>query len=244
MSVEDMPHASAPPSVDATTPPGPRWLIPVLAMIAIVAGAIAVFAAVRLAEGEPEGPAILVAGRSEDAPELRGFRILPVRLAPDFTLTAQDGMPFSLSDARGKIVLLFFGFTHCPDICPTTLLTLGQGITQLGTAAEDVQVVLVTVDPERDTPTILGGYVEAFHEGAIGLTGEMAQIEAVADAYSVSFAKEWPEGADPETDPYSMAHSATVFVIDEDGQLREGFLSPTPDDVAHDLAMLLDAAKD
>jgi len=241
-------HQTEPSSTDEeqaifeTATTAPRWLIPTLAVIATFAGVAALFAARQMRSAMPpvEEPIRLGAEVTEDPNALRGFQIRPERPAPDFTLTDQFGEPFSLSDARGKTVLLFFGFTQCPDICPTTLLTLGQGLTQLGPAAEEVRIVFVSVDPERDTPDKIGAYVKAFHEGAIGLRGELAEIEAIAEDYGVRFEKEWAEGADKDNDPYTMAHTATVFLIDPFGQLRAGFLSPTPDDVAHDVTLILE----
>ena len=245
MSHEPTATPTREPGVDPqpfATPSAPGWLIPTLAIVATIAGVAAIYAARQLQATAPAGdaPIILGAAGTEDPNALRGFQIRPERPAPDFSLTDQHGDELALSDLEGKTVLLFFGFTQCPDICPTTLLTLGQGLSQLGPAAEEVRIVFVSVDPERDTTDKIGAYVKAFHEGAIGLRGELPLIESIAEDYGVQFAKEWAEGDDPETAPYTMAHTATVFLIDPFGQLRAGFLNPTPEDVAHDLRLILE----
>jgi cytochrome c peroxidase len=101
----------------------------------------------------------------------------------DFTLTDHHGKSFNLTQLRGKIVLIFFGYTHCPDVCPTELARMAQLLKQLGDDADKVQGLFISVDPERDTPAILSQYVPYFHTSLIGLTGSQDQVQAVADAY-------------------------------------------------------------
>lgn len=188
------------------------------------------------------GAGAMVAGEATPDPEgLRGSLVVPERPAPDFTLTDHRGHPFTLSSAAGKVSLVFFGYTYCPDVCPMTLGKLRGALEEMGKAAAGVQVLLVSVDPERDTPEVLGRYLAGYDMGAIGLTGDLAEVQAVADAYGVTFFKELPEGESQDTEDYTMAHSARVFVVDGFGQLRETFTGPfAPADVAHDLAALVE----
>lgn len=138
-------------------------------------------------------------------------------LAPDFTLTDQAGRPFTLSQQRGRAVALFFGYGHCPDICPTTLASLARAKTLLGPRAADVEILFVTVDPERDTPQALGKYVALFDRNIIALTGTAAQLEPVYKAYFVYHEKQKPDGS---ANGYAVSHSATIFMIDRSGRLR------------------------
>lgn len=147
--------------------------------------------------------------------ELHGTYFEPAHPAADFTLTSADG-PVRLADLRGKAVVLFFGYTFCPDVCPTTMVRLGQAMERLGKDAERVQVIMVSVDPERDTPERLAEYARAFHPSFIGVTGIQEEIDAVASAYGIYHAK--AEGS--EATGYLMDHSANVTVIDRSGGVR------------------------
>jgi protein SCO1/2 len=113
----------------------------------------------------------------------------PVRIAPDFTLSDQNGQPFTLSHYRGRPVVLFFGYTHCPDVCPTILANLKRARDVLGGKAHDVVVALVTVDPERDTAAELRQFVTVFDPSFLGLRGTRAQLEPIYRAYHVRYAK-------------------------------------------------------
>jgi protein SCO1/2 len=137
--------------------------------------------------------------------------------APDFTLTDQKGQPFRLSAQRGHAVALFFGYGHCPDICPTTLAALARAKAALGARAGDVEIVFVTVDPERDTPQSLGRYVEIFDRNIVALTGTGAQLEPVYKAYFVYHQKQKPDGS---ANGYAVSHSAAIYMIDRSGRLR------------------------
>ena len=136
--------------------------------------------------------------------------VSPVEQAPNFTLTDQTGQPFSLSDTKGKWILLNYGYTSCPDVCPATLAILGRVQELLGEEADRVQMIFVTVDPERDTPEKMGEYVNHFGEGTIALTGTPEEIAAAAEPYGVRYARvDMPESALV----YAMNHTAFVYLI-------------------------------
>ena len=133
-----------------------------------------------------------------------------------FTLVNQDGKPVDQSVLNGKWSVVFFGYTFCPDVCPTTLTTLGQTMTLLGPQANDVQVVFVSIDPARDTPAALKTYLTSrvFPKNIMGLTGTPAQIAQVAKGYKVYYQKEGTGST------YSMDHSTALYVMGPDGQFR------------------------
>jgi protein SCO1/2 len=154
----------------------------------------------------------------------------------DFTLTAHTGEPVRLSDWRGRWVALYFGYTFCPDVCPTTLAQLAQARRRLGAEAARVQVLMVTVDPERDTPERLAAYVRAFDPSFVGLTGTPAAIAAVAGPLGVYFARQEVEGAAG----YLVDHTASVLLLDPQGRLRLIWPPNTsPELMAEDLSYLL-----
>jgi protein SCO1/2 len=148
---------------------------------------------------------------------------------PAGSAQAAFGGPFALADAngrpvtdrtfRGKWLMVFFGYTHCPDVCPTTLSDIAQALDQLGPVASQIQALFVTVDPERDDRATLRDYTAAFGTRILGLTGTAAQIATMAKAYHVYYAKH------PEGTGYSMDHSAIVFVMRPDGS-PAGFMTP------------------
>ncbi|MDD2776882.1 MAG: SCO family protein [Gallionella sp.] len=152
----------------------------------------------------------------------------------DFKLTDHNGKVRTLADFRGKIVLLFFGYTHCPDVCPTTLADQAQVMERLGTDAEKVQVLFVTIDPERDTQELLSQYVPAFDARFLGLRGDAQATEQVAKAFSVVYLKQ------PTKSSYNMDHSAGTFLIDPQGKVR--LLAPfaqKPEWLVEDIRLLL-----
>lgn len=187
-------------------------------------------------EGPDPEPASTPAG-------LRGEPILPERPAPDFALQGAGGADWRLSEARGRVVALFFGYTHCPDVCPQTLNRVRQALLQLDDdQAAEVLSVLITVDPERDTAERLERYVTGFGAGFVGLRGSPEAIADVAVGYGVRYEKELPDGADPQAaaENYTVAHSGRVFLIDAAGQLRTSFIGPfLPEEMAQDLRLLL-----
>ena len=136
-------------------------------------------------------------------------------LGGPFTLTGSDGKPFSSTQLAGKPYALFFGFTHCPDVCPTTLARLARLREQLGKGDDAFRIVFVTVDPERDTPEAVGAYTKLFNTPIIGLTGTRPQIDQVAKQHAIYQART----ALPDApDGYTMDHGATVLLFDRDGK--------------------------
>jgi protein SCO1/2 len=154
----------------------------------------------------------------------------------DFHLTDDQGKAVSGKDYRGKVVLLYFGYTHCPDVCPLTLAQLHVVMQRLGPLADNVRILFVTVDPARDTPAIMRAYVNAFDPHAIGLSGSPGDIEALSKRYRSAFTRE-PDRADGN---YEVSHSSAIYVFDQDGKAR---LLSTPNnpqsDMVHDLHLLL-----
>ena len=153
----------------------------------------------------------------------------------DFTLTGIDG-DVSLSDFRGKMVLIYFGYTFCPDICPATLANVGQALRDLGSKADDVQVLMVSLDPERDTPEKLAKYVAQFHPSFLGITGSQEELDKVASLYGIFYQK--TEGSNATG--YLIDHTATLLVLDRDGYLKLVFpFGVTSDEIADDLKYML-----
>ena len=146
-----------------------------------------------------------------------------------FELTDQTGHRRSDSDFRGKLVVLYFGYTYCPDVCPTELQSISLALDRLGAAAQAVQPLFITVDPERDTPARLADFVSSFHPRLIGLTGSPAEIRKTAIAYRTFFAKN--SAAAPGD--YSVDHTGFIYLVGKDGQYL-GFLPPglAPDAIA------------
>lgn len=142
-----------------------------------------------------------------------------------FALVDHRGRAVTEADYRGKLMVVYFGFTFCPDVCPTGLYKIGQALDALGEDADDVYPLFITVDPERDTAEALAGYVGKFHPALVGLTGNPEQIEAVAKAYRVYYAKAHPEGVEKGGDhlggDYLMDHSTTTYVMGRDGGFRQ-----------------------
>ena len=138
-----------------------------------------------------------------------------------FALIDHTGKPRTDADFRGKLMLVYFGFTYCPDICPTDLQNIGLALDKLGPAAETVQPLFITVDPERDTPAHLADYVTMFHPRLIGLTGDAASIRKAADAYKVYYAKVLSEKGDDST----VDHTAFIYLMDRAGKYL-GFFPP------------------
>jgi protein SCO1/2 len=151
----------------------------------------------------------------------------------DFELTAHTGKPAKAADFKGKVVIMFFGFTHCPDICPPTMAKLAMLMKHLGDDAQRVQVLFVTVDPENDTVKQLAGFVPQFYPSFIGLTGSDKEIAAVASEYKVAY------GTNPKNPTY-VDHSTGILVKDAKGKLRLLVKNDVPvEDLEHDVRVLL-----
>ncbi|RDS86747.1 SCO family protein [Dyella psychrodurans] len=153
-----------------------------------------------------------------------------------FQLTDDQGKTVTAADYRGKVTLLYFGYTHCPDVCPLTLAHLHVVMQQLGKLSDGVRILFVSVDPTRDTPAVLHGYVSAFDPHAVGLTGSPSDVEALTKRYRAAFTRE-PGKADGS---YDVSHSSGIYIFDGNGKAR---LLATPadtqDKLVHDLHLLL-----
>jgi protein SCO1/2 len=160
----------------------------------------------------------------------------PYPVAAEIDLTRADGTHFRLSEARDKVVVLFFGYTSCPDVCPTTMAELKQALDELGDQADQVQVLLVTVDPQRDTPQRVQEYVNHFNPNFVGLSGSETELSKVWNDYGI-FRQ---VVGSPSAAGYSVDHTARVTLIDSQGNLRVSFPFDTPlEDIVHDLKLLL-----
>jgi protein SCO1/2 len=159
----------------------------------------------------------------------------PYPPAPQIELVKSNGETFKLSDQKGKAVLLFFGYTSCPDVCPTTLAELKSAMEGVK-AAEQVQVVFISVDPKRDTPEKIQQYVNNFNENFIGLSGSMSELETIWSDYGIFREEVQSDSAFG----YTVNHTARVYLIDLDGNLRLSYGFQTPaEDITHDLNLLL-----
>ncbi len=148
-------------------------------------------------------------------PLFKGATVDPVEPAPPFTLRSADGK-VSLKDFHGKVVLLYFGYTYCPDVCPITLSAIKRALSEMGEQAEQVQLVFITVDPQRDSPKRMNEYVHFFNPSFVGLSGTLDEISQVAEAYDIHFHY---NDAESKT-TYSVDHTASVIVLDKEGNKR------------------------
>lgn len=193
-----------------------RFLYVILAIVAVLAGAIAY---------EFLKPVTYY-----------GSQIEPPKAMPDFTLPSQNG-PVSLSSFRGKYVVLYFGYTTCPDICPATSAALKAALNQLGDQASQVQVIFISVDYKRDTPEKLFNYLQNFSPNFIGLAGTEAQTDQVTHDFGIFYQLNTP---DPATGAYSVDHTATILVLNRQGALTLTWsYDQQPDEMASDLRNLL-----
>jgi len=174
-------------------------------MKGVIAGIVALFLASLLAgcERTPSPPA---------------FKLTDITGAPfgrELDLTDHNGKARTLADFRGKVVTIFFGFTHCPDVCPTTLAEMAAVMRELGPDGQKVQVLFITVDPERDTPQVLRQYVPPFHPDFLGLYGDADALERTAREFKIVYQKQALPGGG-----YSVDHSAGTYIFDTEGRLR------------------------
>ncbi|MGH6609587.1 MAG: SCO family protein [Burkholderiaceae bacterium] len=159
---------------------------------------------------------LLLAGCDNGAKMFNGTDITGANYARDFTLTDHTGAKRTLADYRGKVVAVFFGFTQCPDVCPTTLSDMAQVKKQLGKDGDKLQVLFITVDPERDTQQVLASYVPQFDPSFVGLYGSPEQTAATAKEFKVFYQK--VAGKTPTS--YSVDHTAGTYIIDREGRVR------------------------
>jgi protein SCO1/2 len=186
-------------------------------IVAVVGGAVVLYALVNRPSASPaptphHGAAII------EGEAFTGIEVInPPRALADFTLTDQEGQPFSLSDLNGKLALIQFGYTHCPDVCPSTLLKFKQIKTALGDQADQVAFVLISVDGERDTPEVMKDYISRFDPAFIGLTGRSDEVLAMGGDYNLYVNKQ--PAVDSAPDSYLVDHTATTFTVDQEGNL-------------------------
>lgn len=180
--------------------------------------------------------AIALFGCAERSPSFKGTDLSRVTWGDDIRLTSHTGKPVSTADFRGKVIVLFFGYTHCPDICAPTLAKLAALRKNLGNDAEKLQVFFVTVDPMHDTPPQLAFFVPKFDPSFIGLTGKREEIAAVANEYKIAYA---PERKNAKVHP-AIDHSGVILAKDAKGKLRVMFANDMPvADMEHDIRLLL-----
>jgi protein SCO1/2 len=180
---------------------------------------------------------VVLAGCNGSGPSFKNTDITGAGYGKDFTLTDHTGKTRTLADFRGKVVVVFFGYTHCPDVCPTTLADLKVAREQLGEDGKRVQVLFVTVDPERDTRELLSNYVPTFDPSFLGLYGDPAATARVAKEFRVFYQK--VPGKTP--DSYTVDHTAGSYVFDPQGRLRLLVRPGNVPNLVADLKTLLNA---
>lgn len=178
---------------------------------------------------------VSLAFASEDLP-FEGNDITGNKLGRALNMVDTSGKPKNLADFKGKVLLIFFGYTQCPDVCPTAMAQAAQAVELLGDKAKDVQVIMISVDPDRDTPEVLNSYVHAFDPNFIGLTGSHDQLDKTARSFKAFYTKE------PTASPnhYAINHTSAFYLMDKNGDAR-ALLGPTltPEEMAHDIELLL-----
>lgn len=188
-------------------------------VVACVAAIVAAIAAVQLRQAGIIGRG----GALRDADLGRS----PAALGGPFTLVDPAGRTVTDASFRGKVMLVYFGYTHCPDVCPTDLAAIGEAVRQLGPAARDLAPIFITLDPERDTPEVMGEFVQLIDAGVVGLTGSPAAIDAAAKAYRVYYTRVVQPGF---PDGYGVDHSAYIYLMGRDGKFLTVFRHGTDPD--------------
>src|SRR5438876_12457596 len=181
------------------------------------------------------GAGVLLALAPRDAPRGAAGTLLASAIGGQFRLVDQNGKTVTDADLKGRWSLVYFGYTHCPDACPTALHDIAIALDQLGPKREAVRSVFITVDPERDTPEVLKDYVASFDAPILALSGSPEEIARAAKAYRVYYAKHPEPGGD-----YSMDHSSVIYVMDPEGRFTASFThQSTPEEIAERLKKLL-----
>ena len=191
-----------------------RWLI------------VALFVVTGLGGGSEQGRAAQSAEERAAAQAMDDLMYGRGTVGGPFTLTDQTGRQRSDKEFRGKLLLVYFGYTYCPDICPTDLQQIGLAVEDLGDASSGVQPLFITIDPARDTPDVLAQYVPSFHPRLLGLTGTADEIAAVAREYKVVYTKYQPS----DGSPYLIDHTGFTYIVDPSGKYRGVFPPGTPED--------------
>lgn len=178
----------------------------------------------------------ILAACSPQPLEFQGSDISGTGLGADLAIPDTTGQVRTLADYKDKVTVVFFGFTQCPDVCPTALAELAQTMDILGDKEDEVQVLLISVDPERDTPEILSAYVNAFHPDFVGLTGNLEQLHTAAQSFKAYYAK----APGPTPEQYTMDHTASFYVFDKKGDVRVLISGDAnAQDIASDIQQLL-----
>jgi len=202
--------------------PSPRFSPPRRTLLTALSAAVLAFT-------------LTACGKSEASlQDVHGIDLSGASFGDGFQLKDADGRVRTLDDFKGKVVLMFFGFTQCPDVCPTALVNASQIKSLLGKDGDDLQVLFITVDPERDTPEVLREYAQAFDPSFIGLYGSAEETAAVAKAYRVYYAKV------PTGNSYTMEHTALTYVFDREGTLRMALRhEQTPEQSVEDIRKVM-----
>ena len=173
---------------------------------------------------------------SKVEPDFLSTDITGASFGRDFKLSDHNGDLRSLADFRGKVVLLFFGYTNCPDICPSIMAKLTGAVKNLGKDSNQIQVLFISVDPEHDTPALLKQYVSTFNPNFLGLSGDLETTRNIAKEFKIAFQKQ----AEATQDSYVMEHSAGTYILDQKGKLRLYVNTGTDMDIiSHDILELL-----